>query len=126
MTVQIIKERDPVGAHVVHTGDVTGKEIVEINGKLANNSTFTYQLVDFTGTDKLDISSDEMHSIALQDKFIPETSQLTKVAIVGRKEILNNIDQIYHVYSGVWLGRTKKFESQTFRSLAEARQWIGC
>lgn len=126
MSIEIIRKKDPVGVHVLCFGQVTGQELVKMNEELASHLEFKYQIVDFTAAESVEFTPEDMHSIALQDKFIPENASLEKVATVGRKEVLNNIDSIYEVYSKVWVGRTKKFESQTFSNIEAAIEWIGC
>jgi aspartate carbamoyltransferase regulatory subunit len=126
MTIEIIWKKNPDGVHAVCTGHITGQELIKMNEELARYTEPYYQLIDFTAAQYIDYTPEDMHIIALQDKFISTEASLEKIAIVGPKAVLNNIGSIYEVYSKVWVGRTKQLESQTFHSIEEAKSWIGC
>ena len=126
MTIKIDSEKNPSGVYVECSGVITGKDLIDINQVITGCSSYTYQLFDFTKITNLEITPEEMHIIVMQDDSLPLNTELSKAAIVGNQKTLKGLDEIYHIISGQWVGRRRPFESQTFKSVEDARDWIGC
>ena len=106
------------------SGKVTGKEIIAINDNLIKNTNCVSQIWDFLKTENVDISIKEIHNIAMQDRFLPDSSILKKVAIVATKEISKGLDELYEHFSLNWVGRSHNFKSESFTSFNEANEWV--
>lgn len=125
MPIEIQYNSNPKGVIVVLSGTVGGQEIIAANAEVAQALDASFQLWDFSAVADLEISPEEMHKIAAQDGSIPEQAKLTKIAVVGPRKVFHGLDEVYHVYSGSWIGRRKAFESKSFESLDEAWKWLG-
>ena len=106
------------------SGNITGTEIIAINGELIKNTGFISQIWDYLSADNIEISLEDMHKIAIQDSSLSPKSKLQKVAIVVTKELARGLDEMYEQFSKDWVGRPHRFDSQTFRTLDEAAEWI--
>lgn len=124
MPVKLQYESEPAGIVGVFSGIVTGKDLISINQEASECQECLFQLWDFTAVSSLTVSPKEVHQIALQDRLIPKNAKLSKVALVGSREIFSGIDEVYHIFSEKWVGRNKRFQSQTFEAVKDARLWL--
>ena len=123
MSYTIEIERDGRGVVVTFTGEVSGKEAIEANGAMYEkdpNGKFEYQIWDHSNVTGFDVSPDELRSIVLQDYSASTVNPEQIVAVVGRPEILEGLDDVYRMFAGVWT----QFESRTFDTMSEARDWV--
>ena len=106
------------------SGNITGTELIAINGELIKNTDYISQIWDYLSADKIEISLEEMHKISIQDSSLSQNSKLQKVAIVVTEELARGLDKIYEQFSEDWVGRPHRFDSKSFRTLDEATEWI--
>jgi len=125
MPVDIQYQSDPVGVVLVYSGDVTGKDIIGVNDKIAECQDCTYQLSDFTAVTHLKISVKEMHRIAIQDCSIPPHYKLMKSALVGNMARYSTLTDLYYMFLEIWVGKQRKYKTKSFDNVEHARQWIG-
>lgn len=125
MTTELQYQDNPAGVTMVFYGDVTGKELIDANNRIADCKECTYQLTDFTGMKKLDISMEELHRVAIQDCTVPPDSKLKKLAIVGDTKRYARLIDLYYLFVNVWVGKSRNYETRTFNDLEDARKWLG-
>ena len=106
------------------SGNITGTELIDINGELIKNTGFISRIWDYLRADNIKISLEDMHKIAIQDSSLSQKSKLQKVAIVVTKELARGLDEMYEQFSKDWVGRPHYFESKTFSSINEANEWV--
>lgn len=118
-------ENNNQGVLLKMSGLVSGREIIALNREIYNrdhDKQLRYQIWDFTDARRMEVSPDELHTIALDDKAEAAKNPNMLVALVGSPRQLNGVDISYQVFSQTWIGYG--LQSDSFRSLAEARQWI--
>jgi hypothetical protein len=123
MPGEISYENQGAGVVITWTGPISGDEVKEINKQIYAKERLDklrYQIWDFTKADRLDISTQDVRDFAMQDRTAAQTNPDQIAAIVGSAEFFKGYDQIFHIYEDVWAG----FESRTFSTVAEAREWV--
>ena len=123
MSYSIELESDGRGVVVTCAGNVTGKEAIEANREMYArdpDSKFEYQIWDHSRVTGFDVTPDELRSIVLQDQSASAANPEQIVAVVGRPEVLEGLDDIYRLFAGVWT----EFETRTFETLSAARDWV--
>ncbi|TDY04215.1 hypothetical protein [Thiohalophilus thiocyanatoxydans] len=113
------------GVLLTMTGLVSGREIITLNRQIYTQDPqkkLRYQIWDFTGANRMEVSPDELHTITLEDKDEAAQNPGQLVALVGSPRQLNGVDISYQIFSQTWVG--DGFQSESFRTLREARQWI--
>ena len=124
MPVTIQYQDDPTGVVLLYTGIVTGDDIMRANDEIADCEECTYQLSDFSGATGVKVSPAEMHRIAIQDCSIPSHYKLEKAAMVGNKDKYARLVDLYYLFAEVWVGKQRQYETRTFDTVEEARQWL--
>lgn len=109
---------------VVLSGDVTGEEIIALNGALARYPDHVYHLWNFLGASKLTVSVEQMHEIARMDRSSGYTSRTKKVAVVGDRRLLDGVYEMYELFSREWVGRPNGYLSRRFENMDSAYAWI--
>jgi hypothetical protein len=123
MTYDIKFEPETAGVLITIEGPLTGAALFKINAEMYSGKKLPqqrYQIWDCTKSESINVSTDEIRKIAFQDRDASEKNPDQVVALVASKNYFHGIDRIYHVYAEVWTG----FESKTFLTLAEAREWV--
>ncbi|MFO8024396.1 hypothetical protein [Thiohalophilus sp.] len=122
-TIQM--ENNHQGVLLKMSGLVSGREIIDLNREIYARDPeekLRYQIWDFTGANRMEVSPEELHIITLEDKEEAARNPNQLVALVGSPRQLNGVDVTYQVFSQTWIG--DGFQSESFRNLHEARQWI--
>ena len=125
MPAKIQRENDGEGVLLRMSGLVSGREIIDLNREIYARDPqkkLRYQIWDFTEANRMEVSPEELHIITLDDKEEAAKNPDQLVALVGSPRQLNGVDVSYQVFSQTWIG--DGFQSASFRSLDEARQWI--
>jgi hypothetical protein len=123
MPYKMVVEGEGRGILVTWQGIVSGEDILAANEEMyAKNERrqFRYQIWDFLEAVRLDISEDQILMAAYQDKHAAASNPNQIVALVGTGSFFAGADRCYSIYAKVWSG----FESQTFLTMSEAREWI--
>ncbi|WP_310694331.1 hypothetical protein [Thiohalophilus sp.] len=118
-------ENNHQGVLLKMNGLVSGREIIDLNREIYSrdqDKQLRYQIWDFTDARRMEVSPEELHTIALDDKAEAARNPNMLVALVGSPRQLNGVDISYQVFSQTWIG--DGLQSDSFRSLQEARQWI--
>ena len=79
-----------------------------------------YQIVDCSQATDLTVTENQLRTIALLDSKAASKNPDQIVALIGKRQFFQGTDRRYAIYAKVWSG----FESQTFLTLPEARQWV--
>lgn len=111
------------GVLVSWVGVVPGRRLIEANEEMYNRDPdrkLRYQIWDFTAADHMEVSNDELRTLAFQDAQAHKIYPHHVVALVGSSEFLAAADKLYAIYADVWGG----LPSETFRDVEEARRWI--
>ena len=122
MPATIQNENHGEGVLLSMSGLVSGREIIDLNREIYARDPqkkLRYQIWDFTEANRMEVSPEELHIITLDDK---EEAAKNPDQLVGSPRQLNGVDVSYQVFSQTWIG--DGFQSASFRSLDEARQWI--
>lgn len=125
MPAKIRYMKDPEGIVFTYTGDVTGADVIGVNDEIADQQGCTYQISDFSGATSIKITPKELHRIAIQDCSIPQHFKLEKMAIVGNTAKYARLADLYYTFAEIWVGKQRQYETCTFDTVEEARQWIG-
>lgn len=113
------------GVLLMMTGLVSGREIITLNRQIYAQDPqkkLRYQIWDFTGAKRMEVAPEELHTITQEDKEEAAWNPSQLVALVGSPRQLNGVDITYQIFSQTWIG--DGFQSDSFRTLREARQWI--
>lgn len=118
-------ENNNQGVLLAMRGLVSGREIIDLNREIYARDPLKklrYQIWDFTEANRMEVSPEELHIITLEDKEEAALNPDQLVALVGSPRQLNGVDVTYQIFSQTWIG--DGFQSESFRNLREARQWI--
>lgn len=122
MPHQVHTESNASGVVISFSGIVSGDEVVALNARLITEDSFSrcrYQVWDFSKTTRLDISTEDLRSISLQDIGASAINSSLKVAIVGEPRLFNNKDRIFAIFEEVWTNYRPRF----FPDFETAREW---
>ena len=109
------------GIHSRFTGDVTGKEIIAHGAKLHGDARFDsvrFIIADFSGTQQLTITLDEVKEIAARDAVAALSNPRVRVAIVSNSETVDVGSALYKSDNA-----NSTWKAEIFRTLEEARRW---
>ena len=120
--IQVSPDHTLLEVHL--SGNVTGQELISLYDKVSNEVECVAQIWDFLGADSIEISNTEMHQIAGVSRRLSSKSKIQKQAIVGHRETLRGLDEMYDLISDKWVGRPNHFVSRTFGTLLEAYDWV--
>jgi hypothetical protein len=123
MPHQVSTEANAAGVVISFSGAVSGSEVVDLNGRLASEESFSkcrYQLWDFSAATSLDISIEEIRAISLQDIAASAHNPNLKTAIVGHPSLFGGKDEIFLIFEEVWTAYKPKF----FPDVASAKEWL--
>lgn len=112
---------EPHGIHSRFSGDVTGKEIIAHSAKLHGDVRFDsvrFIIADFSGTQQLNITLDEVKEIAARDAVAALSNPRVRVAIVSNSETIDAGSAFYKADSA-----SSAWKTDIFRTLEEARRW---
>ncbi len=111
------------GLRVELNSTITASLLIRANKALLSHETFEdkkYQLWDFSEASNLDLDSESIRQLAIQDAEGARLNPDMIVLLVGPNQLVNGVSKIYNLYSQVW----DALNSHTFPSVEEARNWI--
>lgn len=122
MSYQITTESNPAGVVIAFSGVVSGAEIITLNDQLASDESFSrcrYQVWDFSDATRLDITIDELRSVAFRDMDASAINPNLKIAIVGGQRLFRGRDEIFQTLEEVWT----MYKPKVFLDAETARKW---
>jgi hypothetical protein len=123
MPWQLSFEKQGAGALIVFSGVVVAADIRAVNNEIyaeAHVHALRYQICDFTGAVRQDLTQADVHQFALHDYAASRKNPSQIVALVGTPELFGGWATVYTVYQNVWSG----FRTETFPTVDAAREWI--
>ncbi len=118
-------EKNGVGVVVTLTDVITGMELTRINQYIYDQDPekkLRYQIWDFTDVDILEMKTEDIEKLVLQDMEEASINSDQRVAIIGSSQTLKGVDSLYHYMSDCLI--KTGFQSKTFTNRDEAREWI--
>ena len=122
MPIKLEYIEDGVGVLMIGTGVVSGEDI-----RLANEEIYSeeridrqeYQLVDWTGVDKFDVTRHDMETLAEQDRVAALRNPGILISSAGDRDVIFGLVRMWEEFVH---GTTLK--THVSRTLPEARAWI--
>jgi hypothetical protein len=110
------------GVVFVCTGVVTASDFDEANQEIYSEErlpALRYQLIDFSDTERIEISAEDTRRHAEMDRLAAERNPDIAVAIVGPSDVAFGISRMWQAFTG-----EAKLHSRVFRSVPEAERWL--
>lgn len=120
---KVIYEDEYRGVHLVLSGDISGKDLIETNYLISKDTTLHYQLWDFRLVNSLSVAYADIHQLAIQDRLIGTDANLKKIAIIGDESITSQLCDDYKDFCK-WVRGISNFQTEHFKHLHSARDWI--
>ena len=125
MSHEVNIENQGAGVVVSLSGVITGKELTSINEhiyKADPNKKLRYQVWDFSDVEILEMKTEDIEKLVLQDMEEAISNSNQHVAIIGSSRTLRGVDNLYHYISDCWV--KTGFQSKSFNNMDDARSWI--
>ncbi len=125
MSHEVNIENQGAGVVVTLSGVITGSELTGINEhiyKTDPDKRLRYQIWDFTNVDILEMKTEDIEKLVLQDMEEAISNSNQHVAIIGSSQTLRGVDNLYHYISDCWV--KTGFQSKSFSNMDDARIWI--
>lgn len=110
------------GVEIIATGDVFGKDIIEIYSEIYNHDTLhkqKFQLIDRTDCKKYFVSTKELKTIAELDIEASKTNPNIIVAIISPTQITHDAAEIWKTFT-----KESTFQTELFDDRNSAIEWI--
>ncbi len=107
----------------IATGALTGKEILDANQTIYETEEKTlgsvYQICDYRGVETVDVSTDDIRTLAERDKRAARINPNIIIAVVVGDELALGLTRM-------WQGLTSSapFINSIFHSMDEAERWV--
>ena len=123
MPHQIGAESNPNGIVISFSGVISGDEILALNARLISEELFSqrrYEIWDFSQAIRLDITTEELRSVSMQDVTPSKINPNLKIAIVGQPSFFGGKDRVFLIFEEVWTA----YEAKVFLEIEAAREWV--
>jgi len=110
------------GVVFVCTGLVTADEFTRANEEIYSEESLDrlqYQLIDFTTTEHLEVSLEEIRDFAAVDMTAASQSQSHIIAVAGSDDLTFGISRMWQTFAS-----DSNIRSGVFRSVPDAERWI--
>jgi len=110
------------GVVFVCTGVVTADEFTRANEEIYSEESLDhlqYQLIDFTTTEHLEVSLEEIRDFAAVDMTAASQSQSQIIAVAGSDDLTFGISRMWQAFAS-----DSNIRSGVFRSVPDAERWI--
>ena len=125
MSHEVNIENQGAGVVVSLSGVITGRELTSINEHIYEadpNKKLRYQVWDFSDVEILEMKTEDIEKLVLQDMEEAISNSNQHVAIIGSSRTLRGVDNLYHYISDCWV--KTGFQSKSFDNMDDARSWI--
>ena len=122
MPVQVNYLLDGIIVELLAFGLVTGKEIIDANEQIyseANLHKMKYKVIDRSGCEKYQVSSEDIQTIAKQDKAASKTNSNITVVFVSTTDLQFGITRMWEAYV-----EGSGFQSIMFKDRSSADEWV--
>ena len=122
MPIHIKHINNDEGIEIVATGDVYGKDIIDIYPDIYNRDTLhkqKYQLIDRTDCDKYFVSTKELKTIAELDNVAAKINPNIIIAIISSTQITRDAAEIWKTFI-----KESTFQTELFDDRKNAIEWI--
>ena len=104
-------------------GMVTFRDIKEINEEIYGTKDkilkLSYQICDFISVTGIPLSSEEVKSLAEQDKYAGEINPHMIIATVGEVDVVYGLARMWQAYTD-----GSPIKTKVFRNMSDAQRWI--
>lgn len=108
------------GEGVVTFDDLrNANNIIYANDKRIKETT--YQLVDLSAIDRVELSNNEIERLAQQDQLAFKVNPDMRIAIVGTKDLTYGLSRVWEVFACELYSQQV---CEVFRDLEAAREWV--
>ena len=110
------------GVAFICTGVVTADEFSRANEEIYSEESLDrlrYQLIDFTDTEHLEVSLDEIREFAAVDVVAASQSESLIIAVAGPDDLTFGISRMWQAFAS-----DSNIRSGIFRSVPDAERWI--
>lgn len=126
MPVAIASMDNGLGVLFTCTGTVSGSEFIEFNNRLAasakkRNNTARYCIIDYSGAEKVMLSSSDVEEISSQDKELAGYFPDFIVAIIAVKDLEYGVSRMWETFIEL---HDLLWETMVFKNRVDAEVWI--
>lgn len=79
----------------------------------------TYQIIDLSQVEQIEINADEIRRIAAQDAVAAEINPDMRIAVVGESEVTYGLSRMWQAYTD-----DLPISRMVFRTMSEAETWL--
>ncbi len=122
MAIQVNHVNNGKGVEILATGDIYGKDIIEIYPDIYNRDSLhkqRYQLIDRTGCDKYFVSVKDLKAIAKLDNQAAKINPNIIIAIVSPTQVTLDAAEIWKTFI-----KESSFKTELFNDRNSAIEWI--
>ncbi|MFC1884524.1 hypothetical protein ACFL2O_07125 [Thermodesulfobacteriota bacterium] len=104
-------------------GFVTFKDIKGVNDEIYSTEEkilgISYQLCDFTNVKGFPLSSEEVKTIAEQDRYAAKINPKMIIATIGELDVIYGLSRMWQAFTD-----GSSIKTKVFRNMADAEKWI--
>ena len=122
MPIQVSHIDNDSGVEILATGDIYGKDIIEIYPDIYNRDSLhkqRYQLIDRTSCDKYFVSIKDLKAIAELDNQAAKINPNIIIAIVSPTQVTLDAAEIWKTFI-----KESSFKTELFNDRNSAIEWI--
>jgi hypothetical protein len=123
MPIELQYRDDETGVVFVCSGVVNGADFIEANEEIyapERLERLRYQLIDFSATERIEISSEQIREYAAMDVRAAARNPSLVVAVAGPTPITFGLSRMWQA-----LVDESGIRSGVFHTVAEAESWLG-
>lgn len=117
-----IFENDGRGLLFIGEGVISGEQLIRQTEKTYASKSVCrlhYQIIDLRGVHRMDITAEQIKTLAELDREAADRRPGIKIAIVASHDLTFGLSRIYSAYA-----HSPNLEARIFREMDEARAWI--
>jgi len=122
MPIQVTHTDNDSGVEILASGDIYGKDIIEIYPDIYNRDTLhkqKFRLIDRTGCDKYFVSTKDLKAIAELDIAAAKINPNIIIAIVSPTQVTRDAAEIWKTFI-----KESTFKTELFNDRSSAIKWI--
>lgn len=122
MSHKLKKETEGLGIIITLSGIIEADEVDKLQDQINSDESFSklrYQIWDFSRAEEINITFDQIQSIAMKAAVASGRNPKLRIAIIPRKTSHNVLGETFHTFEKVW----GSGESKSFRDIKTAKEW---